>query len=377
MKKKFIVKLTVLLLPFVCLSVFTQVYIDAFSIYHPGIVRETKFTNNQRFVKMKHILDSDGEYKSLIFASSRGAFLDPNLLCDKKGYNMGYSSGTLKEYYENLQTLSGTKSMPEEVFITFDMASILSPPDVFRTGFLINYPVDRNLFAFYAKNIMQQSVINTLETYFSEKSQEFTQRTILVTPVIVNHLTDGRYCAKDYIKEEIERDPEAQINHRFFKLNPQSSWAKPNDGIRENADGNLSYLQKILSLCEKQNVKIRILSVPNTAKMFLERAYEVYFDFLKELAKITQYDNFSGINQISTNNLNFYESSHPTEETATLVADIIKRPDSVPNLSSLQAEGFGVTVDSGNVDEIVDILSSNCRKYIQELTPDHFINPEE
>jgi hypothetical protein len=71
-----------------------------------------------------------------------------------------------------------------------------------------------------------------------------------------------------------------------------------------------------------------------------------YLNYLKSIAKITDFYDFSGYNSITTNNCNYYETSHYRPHIGELIAGRIFKDKniSIPN-------DFGTWVTKENVDK--------------------------
>jgi len=77
------------------------------------------------------------------------------------------------------------------------------------------------------------------------------------------------------------------------------------------------------------------------------------FDFLSRLSEITDYYNFSGINDITANNDNYLEASHYKAKVGNLIIDTIFNNKTDKNLLS---QGFGYYVTTETKNEFINLL---------------------
>ena len=87
-----------------------------------------------------------------------------------------------------------------------------------------------------------------------------------------------------------------------------------------------------------------------------------YFAFLEGLAEISDFWNFSSLNDITMNNANYLEVSHYRAKVGDLMIDIMCNGKSYPEL---QAQGFGVKVTRENAKDFISMLRRQVEDYEQ------------
>ena len=123
----------------------------------------------------------------------------------------------------------------------------------------------------------------------------------------------------------------------------------------------MHYIKKIIELCKSKNINLVIYIPPH----YSEHYYTVYTNrtndlikFKKELSKIVNYTDFSGINSISIDKNNYYDYLHLRE---CLTDKIFAK---VFNKDSIEVPGeFGVLVTSDNIDKHLEDLNQQINKY--------------
>jgi hypothetical protein len=80
-----------------------------------------------------------------------------------------------------------------------------------------------------------------------------------------------------------------------------------------------------------------------------------YLDFLYRLSDITEYYNFSGVNDVTTDNSLYWETSHYKMEVGDMIIDTIfnNKTD-----EQLHEQGFGYYVTKDNRDALFTILKN-------------------
>lgn len=108
---------------------------------------------------------------------------------------------------------------------------------------------------------------------------------------------------------------------------------------------NLDALQRIKDLCDAHGTKLLVVVVPSFFSKYQSYDSTYYRDYLEDIARITDFWDFSGYNEITLNPYNFYDGTHFYYETADLIIDTIDGADSYP--------GFGQYVTRETAAEYV------------------------
>jgi endonuclease IV len=150
---------------------------------------------------------------------------------------------------------------------------------------------------------------------------------------------------------------------RNINMNSDYNWetAQPATDISENRiDENVSDIQKIIDLCNKHDINLIIFTNPLHILTYENAVKNGYLEFLYKLSDITEYYNFSGINDITTNNNNYFETSHYKIEVGDIIIDAIFNN---ANDMKLLSQGFGYFVTKNNRDDLHAILDNQIIQY--------------
>lgn len=104
---------------------------------------------------------------------------------------------------------------------------------------------------------------------------------------------------------------------------------------------NLTAIREIKELCGEKGVEFMLMVAPSFIGEMSEHECEAYWEYMEELAIITDYWDFSGYNDINMNPYNFYNDGHFFHEITDLIVDTITGKDSY--------EGFGTYVTLENM----------------------------
>lgn len=128
------------------------------------------------------------------------------------------------------------------------------------------------------------------------------------------------------------------------------------------SDEYLEYFKKVVRYCQDHDIKLWVYMPPMLGEHFDAIYAAGYFDeyeyYEKEIAKVTDFMDFTGINTISIDKNNYWDSSHLREEFTPVVMARIFHDTSVkvPN-------DFGVWVTKANIDAHLDALKAQVRPY--------------
>lgn len=144
----------------------------------------------------------------------------------------------------------------------------------------------------------------------------------------------------DQKEKALQENPEAYIKN---ELSFHKKASKKLHASQRALTSNLHALEEIRELCQKNNIELIVFVAPHNHVMLESIDFDTYQNFLSNLAEITPYWDFSGYNNVTLNNQNYYEHSHYRPHVGEWIAEKIFTPVS----SSLPQDfGFFVTKDT-------------------------------
>ena len=109
-------------------------------------------------------------------------------------------------------------------------------------------------------------------------------------------------------------------------------------------------IREIVELCKKNKIELIIFINPMhhlTLRASIKE--KSYFEFLRRLAEITDFYNFSCFNEITLSNENYIDTSHYRAEIGDMIINVICNGAPVKN-------SFGKKINNGNVEELIEEL---------------------
>ena len=273
---------------------------------------------NQHFVKMRYILAEPKKYDAFCFGSSRVGNID--LLKIDNGlnyYNMTYSEGLPAEWLADLQTFIKNGVSVKQVMIGLDDFSLRVDPESHKNQWLRIPYTEHNL-----------------KTYFSYLLKKPEKPANTGNKGSVFDIYGSGRPLHPEPDEAIEADIEKHLSSDKFK--------KPTSYKGNRIEQTISDLSAMKTLCDANNIKLIVFINPINAITYHDTNLTEFNEFKRQLAQVTDYYDFSGLNEITTNNYYYYETSH----YRPLVGDMI-----VNRLFNKGNENFGVYVTKENVDE--------------------------
>lgn len=306
--------------------------IDPYNVFHPLSVRDMVVSPNERYIKMVYILNHSDRYNTFIFGSSRVGALH---IGDDNGefcYNMSYSSGTPSENLANIRTMLAEGMTVSKIYVGVDVLSYtVDPASNQNNPMSMPYELSQTApISFWKLYLDPATIAKAINIAVAAGKRDNTHWEYLYT--------DG-----------------AWIPHEE-QLNADWDSAAVTVGSADRMKETLEDVQKISEICAENGIELVLFAMPmyrSNYEAAIERSFPV---FLRKLAEIAPYYNFSGYNDISMNTQYWRENSHYTAETGDLLIDVMcygKRYD------DLYEQGFGWYVTEDNVDELLALPEMN------------------
>jgi len=327
--KKFITKILFFGTFCVLFMTIISVTIDPYNVFHTDNLRDNGIEQNSNYIKMTYILKNPEKYDAFLFGSSRVGSIHTENIDDVNCYNMTYSEGLPLEHLNNLRTLVSNGIIPKRVYLGIDSLSYtLNPTDHYEEPLRLPYEyIKENPIDFLLMYMDPQMALDSLET---------TKNYTPVEGYADHFYTGGWWC--DYEMECL--------------INETNSYAVIGDDFFMN--DVLDQIAEMKDICEKNNIEFIVFT--NPMHHLTQTASGItYLNFLEKLTAITDYYNFSGINDITVNNDYFVDTSHYNAETGDLMMEFLA--GNIPN-STLYEQGFGRYVTKDNIDDLLSLLHS-------------------
>ncbi|SFK74538.1 hypothetical protein SAMN05216390_10385 [Lachnospiraceae bacterium KH1T2] len=329
--RKFLLKCLAFALILGIIFVPVSVLLDPYNIFHATNISNNGVEPNKAYVKMNNVLSHPDKYDSFLFGSSRVGFFDVSKMTDGNYYDMSYSEGTPAEHLRHLKILIGRGIVPKNVTIGVDDISYFVDPafhkeQLYRRDFPWNGTVLEKL-DFYLAYFDLITLSDSIEVISKHKNTD-----------------------PDYGERLLETGTEnLTIPTGFNYEKTDATWSDYYTPREESFQD----IKDIVDLCDEYDINLRIFTNPINGYTYQKDIANGYIVFLKKLADVTDYYNFSGFNDITLDMDNYYETSHYCPAVSDMVIDRMYNDVTDPRLLS---QGFGMYVTKDNVDDLTKIL---------------------
>ncbi len=336
--KKFLIKCISFCLILGLVFIPPAYFIDPYNVFHADNVRNNGIEPNKRFIKMRNVLKNPDKYDSFLFGSSRVGYFDVSGISDGHYYDMSYSEGVPSEHLEDLKVLIKNGIIPKNVLIGIDDISyFVDPSGHYKMLYRRSYPWNGDLISklkFYLGYFDLITIFESLEvsTSFTDNDPDFGKRLLETGTERLDMPTEFNYDNTDAT---------------------WSDYYAPYNKVLED-------IREIVVLCDEKNINLRLFTTPINIYTYEKDVENGYISFLKQLADITEFYNFSGINDITTDMSNYYETSHFSPQVSSMIISCIYDGEIE---KSLAEQGFGVYVTSKNKDDIIRLLTAQAQSY--------------
>ncbi|NOR87487.1 MAG: hypothetical protein GQ527_07755 [Bacteroidales bacterium] len=314
---------------------------------------------NKRYMKMQYLKKHPVKFDSYIFGSSRMNSLNPDHIPNDKGnwYNMTYSLGLPKDHLQDIKYMIEQGINVKNVVIGIDYLGLLRNPDFDQNNLgRKKYPESLiEKIEFYKRYLFNMPDINFMKLMYIKR--ELDWRDLLINGII-----------KSGGDKIIEQDKENHMLHPKFRM-PSSSHDYGTD-IKKN----LIPINEIVELAEKNHINLIFFLNPIHHATQLNLNQLRYFDALHQLADVTDFYDFSGINSVTLNNENYHETSHFREKIGDMIISrILNYPENFVPFD------FGNYVNRENIESHLEQQYSQINTYFNAIdlsnhyqVPKHF-----
>ncbi|PKN34710.1 MAG: hypothetical protein CVU61_06585 [Deltaproteobacteria bacterium HGW-Deltaproteobacteria-19] len=301
----------------------------------PAVVR-TGMELNQHLYKPAYVLAHPGRFDSFLFGSSRAGLIDVRRITAGNFYNMNYAAGLPAEHLDILKVFLAKGIPVRNVVVALDEFSFQIRPDDHKDQLLrIPHPLvtgdsTLTLFGRYFLRVPEGfEVTDTVRKIIGKKGARAFE--------MDNRGTISSWRARD---EQIGRDPEGYRRSPVFQED-----SPPYAGVY--IPETIAVLREMADLSRKYKFRLILFVNPIHWRVYLNHA-DTLRAFKRELVKVVPFYDFSGLNPVTTDNLNYYETSHYRYGIGDRIVERIFQE------GAARTEGqFGRYVTADNVEEIL------------------------
>ena len=347
--KKLLLKGSVFMLYVILIELVFPALVDPFNVFHTEKLRVSGIHPNSNYIKMKYILNHKDRFSgySFIFGSSRVGFINPDKMPEGKVYNMTYSAGLPSENLANVKTFIKNGINPLRIYIGVDSYSYTNSikrhiyePMRCPYEYLCDDPLH-----FYSLYMNPSITLKAMAVIFRKKSSD---------PSVNNYYRIGTTISYG-----------AKSSQNWEAATPTIGYMSPND-MPQSISNTLKDIQELYEVCQASGIDLVIFTNPMHHITYNASVDLGYLDFVEGLAEISDFWNFSSLNDITTSNDLYMETSHFKAEVGDMMIDTMCYGKTDPKL---QAQGFGFKVTRENVNDFISMLRHQAESYRHKNAP--------
>ncbi len=291
---------------------------------------------NKNFIKIRFIVQNPDRYDSFVFGSSRVNSIDVRKIQGYKFYNVHYNGGLPRDHLDNIRYLLKKGVKIKLILLGLDDMSFRDDPEAhLHQPLRYPYPpvLNQNPFPYYLRYFFSfpgwgilQEVLNGYKNKLFKTSGD--------NPVFYDMFDTGQMFS-DQTDRQIEDNPEKHRNDPKF--------LRHNIIPRNRLEEAIKELREILHLADAHQIRLVLFINPLHKNVFLDCGVD-FERYKRALSHLSGFYDFSGLNSVTTDNYNYYETSHYRRNVGDLVIARIfnDRNIKVP-------EDFGQWVTSENI----------------------------
>lgn len=309
---------------------------DELGILNPDF-SSRRITAAENFIKTRYILDNPKKYDAFCFGSSRVAVLPLTEIDDGcRWYNMSYQAGTPAEWLETLQYFVKGGVTVKTVLIGLDDVSFRIDPQDHIREFGDKVPYRPHDIETYLRLLFRKPEPPRPADFVYDNGIYFDIYGTGNTP----------YPWRD---EAIEQDPAKHRAKETFLHSAARTENRMEAAMKDIAD--------LCAFAKAHDIRLIFYMNPLWQATYIDNDPAELDTFRRRLVELTDYYDFSGLNEVATDPYNFYEESHfrPLVGRKILQRIFGDAPEN--------PEGFGVHVTKDTVETHIARLAQQQQRW--------------
>ncbi|MEI6132595.1 MAG: hypothetical protein WCQ41_07215 [Bacillota bacterium] len=278
-------------------------YIDPFGVFGSnfGSMQSFNLQNNDRIPKITFLDKKHDMFDSYLLGGSKTAAILPSFL--KKYYpkanfyNLNMFGGKFYDYEKTLNYLVKHYKV-KNIVLQISLLELIKLDTGTDLKGRLDAKVSGKSVAAFKSEFMYVN-----KKYAYEKAKAYKTWGPQAIKDFPFRIWDGSYN-RVRLENIIKKAPNYFFNtkYRFPKIIPKYKVISSNY--------NLEVLKRMVKLCKAKKINLKVIAAPTYKQEFEAFPQGEVENFLKGVAKIAKFWNFSGINSISSDKKNFYDYNH-------------------------------------------------------------------
>ncbi|MEM9022198.1 MAG: hypothetical protein AAGB22_00555 [Bacteroidota bacterium] len=312
-----------------------------------GIFREDwgeqRIVPNKHYRKLQYLLEGDHAYDGFLFGSSRPNNIDCHKIPGMDIYNLSYSEGLPSEHLRDLKLLHRQGVQFNTVLVALDFSSYMVDPQLhWSQGLRMPYPETAGEHHRFVTN------------YILTPPPEWSFVRDLLNSPRTDRYRDVVSEGRSYNTEgeaAIRSDAEAHRNH------PKFDHAHLEAHYKARIPETLAEIRGLVAFCDSLDIALTLFINPIHHTTYRAIDHAAYAGFLRELASIHPFHDFCQIHPVTTDNMNYYETSHYRPQVGDRIVERLFAPDTL----TADATAWGALITPENVEKRLEFLAGQLR----------------
>lgn len=336
--KKLFLKLLLCLIP-VLIYVGIVYEIDTYNVFHYDKVRITAAKSNHNYIKTRYILDEPDKFNGFIFGSSRAGNIPaeglPGEINGKaiNWYNMQFAMASVKANTETVKTLLKNGVHMDCILLEVDEISMYNTYQANADDYIcIPYEeYEKNRFKFIYKYLSVRPEFSLLPAILSREDSLDKERELFYSSGVSSGNLDMSVPSE-------KREMIKSLGSGWY--NKDAEYKEPIEAVRE-----------LKGICEENGIELIVFTSPVLQSTYEEAVEKGYIDFLQDLSEVTEYYNFSGLNEYTTDARYYFDASHFRPFVGLEIEKVIFGNEKTSDVSS-----FGAYITGDNIEKLCERL---------------------
>lgn len=290
--------------------------VDPFNVFQSGWLQHA-YQPNERFVKIKYLNSNYAKYDSYMFGSSRMGVNHPKVvekyLPSTKFYNLMVSGGTQYDNLAHLEHFIKRGFVLKNIYLQIDIDVNMEYYKMDDVDYLFTlHPsvTGESTFLYYLKYLIIRPILN-IKKKIAVNLKGIDEE----DESIFDFFSTGTWFRP--IKDALIADNQERYIRNEPTLNDNRIFRYIKD---DYADPNIRDLASIVAMCKEHGINLIVFTTPNNFNVMDKLEVNGYLRFLKKLALVTDYWDFSGYNSVTLDNRYYYEESHYRPVVGEMIA---------------------------------------------------------
>lgn len=291
-----------------------------------------------RKTKMRHVSQNKDKYYGYILGGSKAGAIDATLVSKYEGkefYNLSVSIGSFADY-EAFTSYIAENTSAKKIILHLGNIELFHHTTTDMPATITGKKMD------YIKEITSFLFTSPLQTM----DRQFTKLDGSINYSNVEELvkTMGEQAYKD---KYVMPGNATYLDYRTFYETANKTLPA--------FDKNLQSLQNIVQICNNNNIELKVIIGPTFVYELHQYEGDRFWSYLRGIASMTEFWDFSGFNDIGLNPCNFINTDHYNTKVADKMINIVYGKE--------ENKDFGTYVQINNFDEYIN----NRMKKFEEM----------